>query len=125
MVDDAEKYKEEDEANFKRIEAKNNFESFLYNTENSLTDQIKEKISEEENETITTTLENGKTWLDSHQNEDAESYETKLKESQEIITPIITKLYQETNSGGAGNMPTPEGFSPGGASTGATVEEVD
>ena len=54
MVNDAEKYKEEDEANFKRIEAKNNFESFLYNTESSLTEQIKEKLSDEENEQIST-----------------------------------------------------------------------
>ena len=123
MVDDAEKYKEEDEANYKRIEAKNNFESFLYNTESSLTEQIKEKLSDEENEQISTTLENGKTWLDSHQNEDAETYETKLKDSQDIVTPIITKLYQQANS--EEGAPVPEGMSSDKVPSGATVEEVD
>ena len=123
MVDDAEKYKEEDEANYKRIEAKNNFESFLYNTESSLTEQIKEKLSDEENEQISTTLENGKTWLDSHQNEDAETYETKLKDSQDIVTPIITKLYQQANS--EEGAPVPEGMSSGEVPSGATLEEVD
>ena len=124
MVNDAEKYKEEDEANFKRIEAKNNFESFLYNTESSLTEQIKEKLSDEENEQISTTLENGKTWLDSHQNEDAETYDSKLKDSQEIITPIITKLYQQANSE-SGDSSMPEGMPSENSTGGATVEEVD
>lgn len=124
MVNDAEKYKEEDEANFKRIEAKNNFESFLYNTESSLTEQIKEKLSDEENEQISTTLENGKSWLDSHQNEDADTYESKLKDSQEIITPIITKLYQQANSE-SGQSSMPEGMPSENSSGGATVEEVD
>lgn len=125
MLSDAETYREEDEANFKRIEAKNNYESFLYNTENSLTEKMKGKILEKDNETIKTTLDNGKSWLETHQNEDAETYESKLKEGQDIVTPIITKLYQETNAEN-GTMPTPEGMSSNdGSGSGANIEEVD
>ena len=83
---------------------------------------MKEKISEEDNEKIQTTLENGKSWLDTHQNEDADVYDMKLKDSQEIITPIITKLYEQTNAE-AGSPP--EGMSAEGMSGGASVEEVD
>ena len=48
MVNSAEEYKKQDEEKFKMVEARNQLESYLYNTKSALTDQIKEKMSEDE-----------------------------------------------------------------------------
>ena len=48
MVNEAQKFKEEDEQNYKNIESKNKFESYLYNVTSSLTDELKAKLSEDE-----------------------------------------------------------------------------
>ena len=71
MVQNAEKFKEEDEANFKKIESKNKYESYIYSVSSSLTDELKKKMEEEDLTTINTTLDNHKQWLETHPDEDA------------------------------------------------------
>ena len=122
MVSEAEKFKEEDDNNLKRIEAKNKFEGYLYGVSGSLTNEIKSKMPEDDLETINSTLDNSKEWLETHQNEEPSVYDEKMKECQDIMTPIITKLSQQAGATGPG----PEG--PEGAgirSEEATIEEVD
>ena len=129
MVDDAEEYKKQDEERFKIIEAKNALESYLYNTKSALTDEMKTKLSEEELDTIETTLQQNMDWLENHQSEDHETYSSKQQEIEEKIKPIITKLY-EGQGPSSGQMPA--GFDPSQMPTGDTtsaptpeVEEVD
>ena len=132
MVQDAEKFKDEDDKNKKRIESKNTFETYIYSLKDSVSNEkLKEKFSEEEMKILTTELKNNEDWLETHQTEDGEAYDSKLAEMQEKCKPIMTKLYEEANAnmpGGApdgmpggmpGGMPTPE------PSSSATVEEVD
>ena len=75
----------------------------------------------------TTMIENNMTWLDSHQSEDAETYEAKLKECEAVANPIMTKMYQAAGGAEAGGMPggMPEGMPSDSSAGGATVEEVD
>ena len=113
MVNEAQKFKEEDEQNYKNIESKNKFESYLYNATSSLTDELKAKLSEDELNT-NSNVETNKQWLDEHQNESFEVYDNKLKEIEDIITPIMTKLYQQSQS-----QPQPQEQTP------SNVEEVD
>ena len=122
MVSEAEKFKEEDDNNLKRIEAKNKFEGYLYGVSGSLTDEIKSKMPEDDLQTINSTLDNSKEWLETHQNEDASVYDEKMKECQDIMTPIITKLSQNAQPGsGPGPEPSEGPF----RSEEATIEEVD
>jgi len=116
MVSDAEKYKEDDENTKKRIEAKNELENYIYSIKGTTSeDKVKETLSEEELETITTNVDNAAEWLDSHQTEDAEVYQGKTKDLQEIISPLMTKLHEAAGGGGAteGTEP-PAGGMPGG-----------
>jgi len=130
MVNDAEKFKEEDDINFKRIESKNKLEGYLYGVSSSLTDELKEKMEEDDLDKINTTVDNNKDWLENHQNEEAEVYESKMKECESVISPIITKL--SGGAGGAGGgmpdfgggMPDFGGGMPSSSGT-ETVEEVD
>jgi len=53
MVNDAEKYKGEDEIMKKRIEAKNSFENYCFQMKNTLNDEkLKEKFTEDDKKTI-------------------------------------------------------------------------
>ena len=122
MVNDAEEYKRQDDEKFKNVEAKNALESYLYNTKSALTDEIRGKMSTDEQDQVDSTLKNSLEWLDTHQSEEFSVYNDKQSEVESVIKPIITKLYENANPDAAGGMPSAaEGF----GSSEATVEEVD
>ena len=126
MVNDADKFKEEDELIKKRIEAKNGIESYLYNLKATLDDEkLKDKISEEDRESLTTKLDQAIEWLDTHQSEEAEVYDTKRKEIEEVSNEVMKKLYAEAGQGMPGGMPGGMPTEDMNSSSGATVEEVD
>lgn len=136
MVNDAEKYRNEDEQQKERITAKNALESYCFNMKSTVEDdKMKDKISESEKTQILDKCNETVKWLDANQLAEKEEYEHKQKEVEAVCNPIITKLYQ--GAGGApGGMPggMPGGFpGAGGAAPGAggaggagpTIEEVD
>ena len=119
MVSDAEANAEADKAKMAKVEKRNELESYLYNTRNSLReDKVKETLgaSAAEAEDVVT---KGLAWLDEHGDEEADVYETERKSIESKIQPIMMKLY-------ASQMPTAGSDGPEvGASTGPKVEEVD
>ena len=125
MVNDAEKFKDEDDKIRKRIESKNQLESYLYQLKSTINDEkMKDKFSEDDTQTLTTMIDNNMEWLDSHQSEEVEVYEAKIKECEGIANPIMTKMYQQASGG---QMPEgmPEATTSESSAGGATVEEVD
>ena len=94
MVEEAEKFKEEDEKNAARIQSKNQLENYCFSMKNSINDEkIKEKVEQEDKDTITKTLEDALKWLDDNQEADKEVFENKQKEVEEICKPIMMKLF--------------------------------
>lgn len=121
MVQEAEKYKAEDEVQKGRIEAKNSLESYCFNMKSTVEDEkFKDKISSEDRNKILDACNDTIKWLDANQLADKEEFAHKQKEIEQICSPIITRMYQA--AGGA-----PPGGMPGGTgeSKGPTVEEVD
>ncbi|XP_005998228.2 heat shock 70 kDa protein-like [Latimeria chalumnae] len=122
MVQDAEKYKAEDEAQREKIAAKNSLESYAFNMKSSVEDEnMKGKISEEEKKKVIERCEQTISWLESNQLAEKAEYEHQLKELENVCKPIITKLYQGGMPGGssgaeAGNTASGKG---------PTIEEVD
>jgi len=105
MVEEAERYKADDDANRERVDAKNGLENYAYNLKNSLSDEkLKGKFSEQDRGTLTAKIEDTLNWIDSNQASQKEEFEEKQKELESIANPIMAKLYQ--NGEGAG---TPEG----------------
>jgi len=137
MVNDAEKFKAEDEKQKERISAKNGLESYCFNMKTTLDDEkVKDKISEDDMKKITDKCDEAIKWLDANQLGEVEEFNEKQKEVEAVCNPIITKLYQ--GAGGAGGMPDMAGMAggmggmpgAGGAPSGAggagpTIEEVD
>ena len=133
MVNDAEKFKAEDDKQKDRVSAKNELESYCFNMKTTLDDdKIKDKISEDNMKTITDKCDEAIKWLDANQLAEIEEFKDKQKEVEGVCNPIITKLYQ------AGGMPEempdmggmgggmPGGAAPGSAGgAGPTIEEVD
>lgn len=134
MVNDAEKYKCEDEKQRDRVGAKNGLESYSFQMKSTVEDEkLKDKISEEDKKCITEKCDEIIKWLDANGLAEKEEFEHKQKELEGVCNPIITKLYQGAGgAAGAGGMP---GGFPGGAggqqqqssggSGGPTIEEVD
>jgi len=116
MVKDAEKYKQQDEDQKTRIEAKNGFESYVYNLKNTLSDEkIAGKLDENDKKTLEEAIDGGIAWLDSQDGLlDKGEYESKQKEIEAIFNPIISKMYQQSGApGGMPGMPGGMGGMPG------------
>lgn len=136
MVQEAEKYKEDDEKQKDRIKAKNDLESFAFNLKQTCEDEkIKDKIPAEDREKLGEKVKEILAWLDGNQMADTEEFEHKQKELEQLSAPIMTKMYQAGGGapggvppgfGGEGGMPGAGGAGAGaGAGKGPTIEEVD
>nr|AGM50430.1 heat shock protein 70 [Macrobrachium nipponense] len=132
MVQEAEKYKADDEKQRERISAKNNLESYCFNMKSTVEDdKFKDKVPEDDRNKIMEACNDAIKWLDTNQLGEKEEYEHKLKEIEQICNPIITKMYQAAGGAPPGGMPggfpgaPGAGAAPGGGSSGPTIEEVD
>jgi len=115
MVAEAEKYKNEDESNKAKIDAKNGLEGYVFNLRNTINDpNVGGKLEGSDKETIEKIVNETIAWLDStHEILEKDVYDKKQKEVETIVNPIITKMYQQAGAGGAGGMPgMPPGFDP-------------
>jgi len=130
MVSEAEKYKAEDEANKAKIEAKNGLENYCFTMRNTLQEEkLKEKFESGDKEKIEAAVTEALDWLDKNQLAEKDEFESKQKDLERIVNPIMMKVYQAAGGGGdmpGGGMPGGMGGSPGtGGGGGPTVEEVD
>ncbi|KAK2780360.1 heat shock 70 kda protein [Colletotrichum kahawae] len=130
MLSEAEKYKDEDEAEGQRVAAKNGLESYAYSLRNTLSDsKVDEKLDADDKEKLKAEIDKVVTWLDENQQATREEYEDRQKELEGIANPIMMKFYGSAGGppGGApGGFPgAPGGAPPGNHDDGPTVEEVD
>lgn len=119
MVEEAERFKADDEAVRLKHEKRNQFESYLYHTKSTIDDEkLKEKLGENyhkikekltEAEGILSVIE-----------VTADEYEKAQKELENFINPIMQKIVQD---GGGENMDVPSDHSP--SSTEPTMDEID
>ncbi|XP_048472575.1 heat shock 70 kDa protein [Rhincodon typus] len=123
MVQDAEKYKTEDEAQRQRIASKNSLESYAFNMKSTVEDEnVKNKISNGDRKKILEQCNQAILWLENNQMADREEFEYQLKELEKLCRPIIANLYQ---GGGAAAGASCRAQAGSATSTGPTVEEVN
>uniref|UniRef100_A0A672G2M5 Endoplasmic reticulum chaperone BIP n=1 Tax=Salarias fasciatus TaxID=181472 RepID=A0A672G2M5_SALFA len=105
MVNDAERFADEDKKLKERIDARNELESYAYSLKNQIGDKEKlgGKLSDDDKETIEKAVEEKIEWMESHQDAELEDFQAKKKELEEVVQPIISKLY------GSAGGPPPEG----------------
>ena len=126
MVNEAEKFKEEDDLVVKRVEAKNKLEGYVYNVRSTILNEEKMKTALGDDLTVVqTTVDDTIKWLDENTSATMEEYEAKQKEVETLMMPLIQKAYQA-------NMPTQappagpvEAEAPSEPKSEPKVEEVD
>jgi len=141
MVEDAEKFKAEDELATQRTQAKNHLESYCYSLRNTLQDaKFSSKLEAKDKGTVEKAVGDCIKWLEGNQSATKEAIEAKQKELEQTCNPIIAKVYQA--GGGEGGMPDMGGAGGNGGgsqpsggdgstdsapkpSSGPKVEEVD
>lgn len=126
MVNEAEKYAEEDERHRQRIAARNQLESYLFGVKQTA-DEAGSKLSQSDKDQVLEKCNETIKWLDANTTAEKEEFEYKLEELKKICSPVMTKMHQQ--AGDAGPQPGNHGQQSGGFGSGncggPTVEEVD
>ncbi|XP_052288228.1 heat shock cognate 70 kDa protein-like isoform X5 [Citrus sinensis] len=92
MVQEAKKYKAEDEEHKKKVEAKNALENYAYNMRNTIEDEkISAKLPAADKQKIEDAIEQAIQWLDGNPLAKADEFEDKMKELEGIYN---AKMYQ-------------------------------
>jgi heat shock protein 1/8 len=129
MVQDAEKYKSEDEDHRKKIESKNSLENYAYNMRNTIRDEkVAGNLDPADKKKIEDAIEAAIQWLDQNQLAESDEFDDKMKELEGICNPIIARMYQGGAGGAGGPSPSYEDGNediPSGGGPGPKIEEVD
>lgn len=106
MIKDAERFADDDKKLKERVEARNELESYAYSLKNQLSskDKLGASVSDDDKAKMEEAIDEKIKWLDENQDTEAEEYKKQKKELEDIVQPIIAKLY--ASSGGA---PPPAG----------------
>lgn len=102
MVEEAEKYAEQDNALKEKVLARNNLENYAHSLRNQIKDdKLGEKLDEDDKDTILEAVNDVFEWLEEvGQDATKEDYEEKKETLSSIAYPITSKLYE--NGEGAG-----------------------
>ncbi|KAH8812031.1 heat shock protein 70 [Xylogone sp. PMI_703] len=120
MLAEAEKYKEEDEKEARRIAAKNNLEGTTNAFRNELRKpEVAAKLQPDQKTTIEAKIEETSNWLQDSEQASIEEYEEHLKELEQVCQPLAAAA---AGAGGAGGMP---GGMPGGGAAPSGGEDID
>jgi len=123
MVNDAERFKDEDDKQKERITAKNSLESYIFNLKSSLdTEEVKSKLASDELSSAQSALDAALKWLDANQLAEKEEFDDKQKELETMSRPLMTKIYGQGQGAQSCGQQQQRSSASG---SGPTVEEVD
>eukprot|EP00930_Biecheleria_cincta_P014983 TRINITY_DN12657_c0_g2_i1.p1 TRINITY_DN12657_c0_g2~~TRINITY_DN12657_c0_g2_i1.p1 ORF type:complete len:642 (-),score=128.57 TRINITY_DN12657_c0_g2_i1:228-2153(-) len=122
MLQEADRYKAEDDANRHRVDAKNSLENYCFSVRNTMNEEaIKAKLTTDEKSKVEKSIQDTLEWVERNQLAGKEEYEAKQQELGSIVNPIMTKIYQA----GGGEAPGAGAAATGPGARGPSVEEVD
>ena len=121
MLQDAEKFKEEDNANKERIDAKNQFENTIYGYKGMQDDpKYVDKISSDMKDRLNVIIDKNVEWLDNNSQASTDEFKAKQSEFEEELKPLV----MEMSGAQSGGMPDETGGTTG-HTTQPHIEEVD
>ena len=96
MIKQAEQFKEEDEKQAQRIEAKGHLENSIFSVKQTINDEkLKDKLKQEDKDTLENKCKEILDWCDNNPNASKEDFEQKQKELDDILNPIIKDIYKD------------------------------
>ncbi|XP_069880199.1 heat shock 70 kDa protein 1B-like [Dipodomys merriami] len=118
MVQEAERYKAEDQVQRERVAARNALESYAFQVKSAVDEPgLQGKIAQADKSKVLDKCHEVLSWLDANTLADKDELEHKRKELEQVCSPILSGLHQQ----GAGGP----GGSGSGSGSGPTIEEVD
>jgi heat shock protein 1/8 len=97
MIKAAEKLKDEDDIQLKRIEARNGLESYIYNWRNQINNkELADKLEPSDVELVNNTVKSTQEWLDTNTTATTEEFQEKQKECEQVLNQIVTKMYAQS-----------------------------
>ncbi|WIA23789.1 hypothetical protein OEZ85_013470 [Tetradesmus obliquus] len=113
MVQEAEEFAEQDKAVKAKVDSKNQLETYIYSVKSTVEDKAKDKVSAEDKKTDKVSAEDKKTdkvsaedkktvldavkeameWVEENSEADADEYNERRKELEDVVSPIMSKLY--------------------------------
>ncbi|CAL4088075.1 unnamed protein product [Meganyctiphanes norvegica] len=104
MIKDSEMFADEDKKLKEKVESRNELESYAYSLKNQINDKEKlgAKLSDDEKTKMEEAIDEKIKWLEDNAEAESEDFKAQKKELEDIVQPIIAKLYQ-----GAGGAPPP------------------
>ncbi|KAH3852888.1 heat shock protein 70 B2-like [Dreissena polymorpha] len=116
MVNDAEKYREEDEKQRERVNCRSKLENYVFGVKQAVAVADESKVSSADKDKVNRICEECSRWLDNNSLADRDEFEHKLEEVQKQCAPIMVKLHGgQGQTGATGNS----------GRKGPTVEEMD
>jgi len=102
MVKEAEQFKDQDDALRAIVEARNEFERYVYSVRGTLDrEDLKDKFTEDERTKVTEAVDASIKWLEEgHPDAKADEFEGKQKELEGIVNPIMVRIYGEVGENG-------------------------
>jgi L1 cell adhesion molecule like protein len=122
MVNDAEKFRAEDEKQRQRVEARNRLEAYVFSVRQALSD-AGDKLSSADCGAANKACEECLQWLDNNSLAEKEEFEDRLQEVQKKCSPLMAKLHGQGQGGASG--PHAAGHAGQAGHGGPTVEEMD
>ena len=114
MVNDAEKFKDEDNKQKEKISARNNLENYIFSVKQAI-ENGSDKLTPAEKEAASKECDEALKWLDNNTLADKDEFQHRLDELQKACSPTMMKMHGADNQQSSGP----------GTSRGPTVEEMD
>jgi heat shock protein 1/8 len=94
MVQEAEALKEEDAKNYKRVEAKNKLENYIYNWRNQMDQtEVTSKLDASDVEKVKTCVKETQAWMDQNNSATTEEFESKYTDCENALKSVSMKMY--------------------------------
>jgi len=102
MINDAEKFAEEDKKVKDRVDGRNSLESYAYSLKTQVEDEDKlgSKLSDEDKAKIKEAADEAIAFLDNNSDADADALKEAKEKLEKVAHPIISKLYEQGGAGG-------------------------
>jgi heat shock protein 1/8 len=98
MIQEADKFKEDDLKLKEKLEARNDLENYIYNARNSAnTEEFKATLSEDDGKKITELVTETIQWLEDNDDCTKEEYDEKRKSVEELLTPIFMASHNKNS----------------------------
>merc|ERR1740123_2147766 len=99
MVNDAEKFKADDDAQREKMSARNELETYCFNMKSTIEGRsVRQKMTTSDLKTVENACDEALRWLEVNRDADLDDLQEKRKVAEAACGPCITRLYQETEA---------------------------